>query len=99
VSHGFDIVARNWRCPQGEIDIVATKGGVVVFIEVKTRTSSRFGEPFEAVGLDKQRRLRRLGAAWLRSNSRDRAYGAPFEVRFDVVSVTPGAIDVIESAF
>lgn len=99
LSHGFEVVARNWRCPQGEIDIVANKGGLVVFSEVKTRSSLRFGQPFEAVGPDKQRRLRRLAAAWLRSNSRHSAGDAPFEVRFDVVSVTPGTVDVIESAF
>ena len=99
LEHGFEILARNWRCSQGEIDIVACKDSVLVFCEVKARSSLRFGEPFEAVGPTKQSRLRRLAAAWLRSNVQNNSRRGPFEIRFDVVSVTGGSLDVIEAAF
>jgi putative endonuclease len=79
---GFTIVERNYRCREGEIDVIAQRAGVVVFCEVKTRHSSRWGEPSEAVGFHKQRRLRRLAACWL-GERRPRFS----EVRFDVVSV------------
>lgn len=99
LERGFELLERNWRCPQGEIDIVAAKDDVLVFSEVKTRTSDTFGEPFEAVGPAKQRRLRRLAGAWLRSLPTGAEGRRSFIVRFDVVSVTPKALSVIEGAF
>ncbi|MEC5191039.1 MULTISPECIES: YraN family protein [unclassified Arthrobacter] len=65
-AQGMRILDRNWRCPEGEIDIVAVDGGTLVFAEVKTRTSLAYGHPFEAVGADKLARLHRLAAAWCR---------------------------------
>jgi putative endonuclease len=79
---GFCIVDRNWRCPQGEIDLVVARGRLLVFCEVKARRTRYFGEPSEAVREEKQQRLRRLAGRWLAAH-RDR-YG---RVRFDVVSV------------
>ena len=79
---GFTIVDRNWRCAAGEIDVVATKDGLLVFCEVKTRSTNRWGEPSEAVGYAKQARLRRLAAAWIG----ERRPGG-VRIRFDVVSV------------
>ncbi|MFD6951194.1 MULTISPECIES: YraN family protein [unclassified Nocardiopsis] len=61
---GMRVLARNWRTPAGEIDIVARDGPVLVVAEVKTRTSVRYGHPVEAITPDKRRRLRRLGRAW-----------------------------------
>ncbi|PSK95663.1 uncharacterized protein UPF0102 [Murinocardiopsis flavida] len=61
---GMRILARNWRCRHGELDIVASHGGVLVAVEVKTRSSGRFGSPLEAVGPEKRARLRRLALAW-----------------------------------
>ncbi len=61
---GLLILDRNWRCPQGEIDLVARDGDELVFIEVKTRTSTAFGHPLEAITARKLARLRRLAAAW-----------------------------------
>jgi putative endonuclease len=81
-KQGFTILDRNYRCKEGEIDIVAARGGLVVFCEVKCRHSSHWGEPSEAVGWRKQQRLRRLAAAWLADR---RPSGR--ELRFDVVSV------------
>jgi putative endonuclease len=81
-KRGFRIVARNWRCGEGEIDVVARRGGLLVFCEVKTRSSESFGLPAEAVGFHKRRRLRRLAGRWLAEH---RTHASA--VRFDVVSV------------
>ncbi len=62
---GWEILERNWRCREGEIDIVARDGDTLVVCEVKTRTSERFGTPLAAVTAIKAARLRRLAVAWL----------------------------------
>jgi putative endonuclease len=67
-SLGMLIVERNWRCSDGEIDIVALDGDALVIAEVKTRRSLAYGHPFEAVGSDKLARLHRLGSAWCRGH-------------------------------
>ena len=64
VDTGYTILDRNWRCPQGEIDVVALDGTETVFVEVKTRSSVAFGHPLEAITTLKLARLRRLAAAW-----------------------------------
>ncbi len=79
---GMSVVDRNWRCDQGEIDIVARDGDALVVCEVKTRTSLRFGDPVEAVTWRKQLRLRRLAGAWLHSHD-ERAE----VVRIDVIGI------------
>lgn len=79
---GWEVLARNWRCREGEIDVVAHDGQLLVFCEVKTRRSERFGAPVEAVTPDKARRLRRLAWAWLAEHGRR---GEAF--RIDVVGV------------
>ena len=84
IDQGMVLLDRNWRCRGGELDAVLRDGDTVVFAEVKTRRSGRFGPPAEAVVPAKVRRLRRLAALWL-AQSRVR----PREVRFDVVSVLP----------
>lgn len=94
VARGFEVLARNWRCDEGELDLVLGRDGLVVVCEVKTRSSTRFGSPFEAVGPAKQRRLRRLGGRWLREAAPVR----PTEVRYDVVGIVGGRIEVIEGA-
>lgn len=92
---GYDVVARNWRCAQGELDLVCRRGRSVVFCEVKTRTSDAFGAPVEAVTRDKQMRVRRLAARWLQ----DAADFRPVDIRFDVASVLGGEVDVVVGAF
>ncbi|HNM83730.1 MAG TPA: YraN family protein [Mycobacterium sp.] len=64
---GMHVLARNWRCRYGELDIIATdpSGRMVVFVEVKTRTGDGFGGLPEAVTADKVRRIRRLASLWL----------------------------------
>lgn len=66
VRNGFVVLARNWRCAAGEIDIVAREAETVVVCEVKTRSSASHGSALEAVTSQKLRRLRRLGMEWLR---------------------------------
>ncbi len=99
VAEGYEILARNWRCRQGELDLVLHRDRVVVFCEVKTRSSDRFGAPIEAITHQKRKRLRVLAGRWL-----DEHKPVAREVRFDVASVTFGTdgaanIDVMESAF
>ena len=94
-ARGLVVLARNWRCSEGELDIVATDGNsVVVFCEVKTRSGDRFGTPFDAVTQGKRRKLRRLGVLWLTSNP---VRGFP-SLRFDVIGVLfrPGSEPTIE---
>jgi putative endonuclease len=95
VQHGYTVVARNWRCRSGEIDLVVRRRRELVFAEVKTRRSDAFGIPALAVGAAKQHRLRRLAVAWLHENR----VGRPVDVRFDVVAVTGDLVDVYENAF
>jgi putative endonuclease len=80
---GLAVIDRNWRCRAGELDIVAREGGDLVFVEVKTRSGTGFGEPAEAVGPVKARRIRELACRWLAAN---RPAG-DLELRFDVVSI------------
>ncbi len=89
------MVARNWRCAAGEVDLILRVGDVVVFCEVKARASAEFGGPQAAVNWSKQRRLRRLAATWL---AEVRPAGA-VSVRFDVAAVVGTRVEVIEAAF
>jgi putative endonuclease len=79
---GMLVIDRNWRCPQGEIDIVAVDGGETVFVEVKTRSSVKFGHPLEAITAQKLARLRRLAAAWCEAHPGDHS-----RIRIDAVAV------------
>lgn len=81
-ARGYQILARNVRTRRGEIDLVVRCGGAVVFVEVKSRTSARFGHPAEAVAPRKQRRLGRLAAAYLQRPGLEGC-----AVRFDVIAV------------
>jgi putative endonuclease len=79
---GCRIVERNFRTRAGEVDLVVQDGNTVVFCEVKTRRTDRWGLPAEAVDPRKQARLRRLAGEWLSTRR-----PGPVQVRFDVVSV------------
>lgn len=84
---GATIVARNWRCREGEIDLVVLDGTTLVIVEVKTRSSLAFGSPAEAVDRRKTVRLRRLAALWIQEQRGEHANASWSAVRFDVVSV------------
>ncbi len=92
-SRGYQVLAQNWRCSAGEVDLILAKEREVVICEVKTRTSARFGSTFDAVGAAKQIRLRKLAAIWLKEEAPFR----PSTVRFDVAGVTGRNIEVRES--
>ena len=80
--HGYAIVRRNYRGRHGEIDLVALDGGVLVFVEVKTRAQDRFGAPLEAVDRRKQRQIARVAEEFLEEHRlHERA------IRFDLVGV------------
>lgn len=95
-KEGYDILARNFRTRLGEIDIVASKGEYLVFVEVKARKSEAYGFPSESVTYAKQRKISMVASQYIKLNM---YFGAT--VRFDVVEVylTEGRINHIENAF
>jgi putative endonuclease len=92
--NGYELVARNWRCRTGEVDLIVRRGDLLVVCEVKARRTDAYGVPAAAVRRSKQQRLRRLAAEWLATTG---VHGV--DVRFDVVAVTGTALEVIEGAF
>lgn len=80
---GLTVLDRNWRCSAGELDLVASDGIAIVFVEVKTRSTVAYGDPAEAVSRAKAARIRRLAVLWLADHPQHRRS----EVRFDVVAV------------
>jgi putative endonuclease len=82
VQAGLVVLERNWRCPLGEIDIVARDGDCLVVCEVKTRSSAAFGHPLEAVSARKAARLRKLALAWVAARG-----VRPGDIRIDLVAV------------
>jgi putative endonuclease len=92
------VVARNWRCRLGELDLVLERRGVLVFCEVKSRRESAFGSGFEAVTRRKQAKLRAVAEVFLQA-----AGSRPQAIRFDVASVAVrgarSAIELFEDAF
>lgn len=96
---GLVVLDRNWRCPHGELDIVARDGPTLVFCEVKTRRGDQFGTPAEAVVATKARRIRRLATLWIAASGL-----RPPEIRFDVLSVRarrsgPAHVEHLRGAF
>lgn len=81
-SAGYTVIDRNWRCARGEIDLVARDGNDTVFVEVKTRSSTAFGHPFEAITAQKLARLKRLAGAWVESHPYRRGV-----IRIDAIAV------------
>ncbi len=89
---GYLIIDRNWRIKGGEIDLIASSAdGVIVFVEVKTRSSESFGHPLEAINSEKQARLMRLALAWLLANKK---WNNPY--RIDCAAVLMGDPPVID---
>ncbi len=95
---GYRLVARNWRCRLGELDLVVTRGGTLVFCEVKTRRGPSFGGGYEAVTWRKRAKIRSLAEAFLQERG-----GRPNAIRFDVASVALGPrgphVELFEDAF
>jgi len=97
-KNGYRIIESNFRCRYGEIDIIAQDGKTVAFIEVKTKTSNRFGSPTQAVDSRKQRQVSKTALAYI-SQKRLTNYSA----RFDVVGInikgSNSEIELIKNAF
>lgn len=103
-QHGYVIVARNWRCKRGELDVVACKDSVLVVCEVKARASNAFGTPAEAVTLAKQLKVRRATADFRASMRVSSDPFAPLvnmarSVRFDVACVLGTQLELLEDIF
>lgn len=92
---GYKILEKNYRTNFGEADLIASFGELLVFVEVKTRSSYKYGSPAEAVGFYKQNRYIKLAEYYVLKNPkyRDKC------VRFDVAEVFGGEINYIENAF
>jgi putative endonuclease len=82
-QRGLRILERNWRRPEGEVDLVAEHNGVLVFVEVRSRTGEAHGHPLETVNLRKQRRVIRAARRYL-----EECAICWSEIRFDVVGIT-----------
>jgi putative endonuclease len=94
VHHNIEVVERNWRIREGEIDIIALNPtGTFSFIEVKTRSSLAFGHPFEAVNRDKAHRLQRLALAWLATHG---CLGREYQIDVAAVLISADGTPSIE---
>ncbi|WP_435744549.1 YraN family protein [Microbacterium sp. PMB16] len=93
--HGYTVLDRNWRCSQGEIDIVAARGGHLSVIEVKTRRSEAFGHPLEAIDDRKRRRLWGLAFAW-KAEHPDLAHGLALRLEAIGIIGTDPAVGSLE---
>ncbi|MGG4034471.1 YraN family protein [Paenibacillus cisolokensis] len=84
--HGYTIIGRNWRCRSGELDLIATEGDRIVFVEVRSRRSvNRFGTPLESVDVRKQLQVRATAQVFLRARGLEHC-----KIRFDVIAVIIG---------
>lgn len=93
-KHGYKILETNFKNKIGEIDIIAEKDGVIVFVEVKNRSTYRFGRPIEAVDFRKQNKIKKVAEIYLMI--KNKYYN---DVRFDVVEVSNDNLEHIENAF
>ena len=98
-ASGYEVLDRNWRVREGELDLVVRDADTIAFCEVKTRRGDAFGLPVEAVTARKQQRLRLLAGRWLGAHD-----GTRGSLRFDVASVRPDGrggwdVEVITNAF
>lgn len=99
LKKGYKVIRSNYRCPYGEIDIIARDGDCLVFVEVKTRTGPALGRPEESVNTAKQAKLRQVALHYLQEND-----GSPPDWRIDVVAIEldhqarPERIEIIKDA-
>lgn len=91
---GYTVVERNYRCREGEIDIICTRDNALYFVEVKTRQSDRYGMPKEAVTREKQQIIRTVAMNYLRNDKKDKKYYR--RISFCVFEVF---VNMIENAF
>jgi putative endonuclease len=89
------VLATNVWVAGNELDVVARRGGTIVFCEVKSKTGDAFGDPLEMVDAEKTRRVRRAAEAWLARHPE----ASRLRVRFDVIVVRDGRLEVVRQAF
>jgi len=94
LKQGFDVLARRYRSRSGELDIIALEKDTLVFVEVKTRSSSQFGEPWEFVDWQKQQILRRTAEDFIADHDLGQ-----YAYRFDIVSVIGEEVELFRNAF
>ncbi|HUJ57076.1 MAG TPA: YraN family protein [Kofleriaceae bacterium] len=94
VRHGYEIVERNFRCKSGELDIVARDGGVLCFVEVRSRSNADHGHAAEMIDRGKQRQVARVALHYI--SLRDPVFARS---RFDVVAITGDSIELIKDAW
>lgn len=93
-SKGYRILKQNYRCKQGEVDIIAAKGPLISFVEVKTRQGMNYGRPCEAVGEIKQKHIKDAAFCYLKDMEK-KGY-VPGKISFDVMEIV---VEHITSAF
>ncbi|HEY2805301.1 MAG TPA: YraN family protein [Gemmatimonadales bacterium] len=94
IADGYAIIEQRYRFHHHDVDLIARRGNVVVFVEVRSRRSARFGKAIETVRSGKQRDLVRAASSWLQR------HGRPGDVaRFDVVAIQAGRMEWVQSAF
>lgn len=94
IAAGYRIVARNFRCATGELDLIARDGDVLVFVEVRSRSDDEHGSAVEMIRRGKQRRVARVAACYL-----ELATPVFEECRFDIVAITAGEAVLLKDAF
>ena len=92
-SKGYKIIERNYRCKLGEIDLIAEKDNLIVFVEVKTRSNDKFGKGFESVVHKKIDKIRKVAMLYLIQKDLQK------EIRFDVISIDNNVVTHFEGAF
>jgi len=93
-NRGYEIIEKNWRIREGEIDIVAlAPNGIFTFVEVKTRRSLAFGHPLEAINNEKAHRLQRLALAWLVTH---KCFGCDYQIDGAAVLIAEDSTHTIE---
>jgi len=97
-KHGYRVMDRNYRCPHGEIDLIAKDGKTIVFIEVKSRQSTMFGQPEEAVDFKKRKKLSTV-ALWYLEEKKITDCHARFDVVSILLSKEPPEIQLFRDAF
>ncbi len=93
-KQGYNIIKTNYVTPFGEADLVCEKGGVIIFVEVKTRSSCKFGTPAQAVDSKKQKKYRDIANYYLKSNDLE-----DIEFSFTVVEILGDSVNIITDAF
>ena len=92
-AQGHKVEVRNWRCAEGEIDLITSKADRFIFTEVKTRGGKGFGHPFEAITQPKLQRMQRLALGWLVTHD---CFGCNYSIDIASVLINPDSSDSLE---